>query len=67
MRYAGLSAQILVALGLAVFAGYKADKWLSVPIPILIWLLPLVVLFMMFYKLVKDTSNRKKGDDETKV
>ncbi|RYF86224.1 MAG: hypothetical protein EON98_04335 [Chitinophagaceae bacterium] len=27
MRYAGLGAQILVSLGIAVFAGYHIDKW----------------------------------------
>jgi hypothetical protein len=52
-RYAGLGAQIFVSLGIAVFIGYKADKWLKIPFPLLVWFLPLTVLCMMFYKLIK--------------
>jgi hypothetical protein len=33
LRYAGLGAQIFVSLGIAVFAGYKADKWVQPPFP----------------------------------
>lgn len=59
MRYAGLGAQILVSLGLAVFAGYHVDKWLRTPFPILVWVLPLLVVSMMIYKLIKETSKKK--------
>lgn len=59
MRYAGLGAQILVSLGLAVFAGYHADKWIGVPFPIMVWVLPLLVVSMMIYKLIKETSKKK--------
>jgi hypothetical protein len=61
MRYAGLGAQIFVSLGIAVFAGYKLDKWLSTPIPLLVWLLPFIVLAAMIYQIVKQTSKQKKG------
>jgi hypothetical protein len=64
MRYAGLGAQIFVSLGIAVFAGYKADKWLKTPIPLLVWILPFIVLCTMIYKLIKETSKRKPTDDE---
>lgn len=59
MRYAGLGTQILVSLGLAVFAGYKLDKWLNLSFPLLVLLLPVVVLCMMIYKLIKETSRKK--------
>ncbi|HEX8315586.1 MAG TPA: AtpZ/AtpI family protein [Flavisolibacter sp.] len=59
MRYAGLGAQILVSLGLAVFAGYHADKWLNTAFPILVWVLPLLVVSLMIYKLIKETSKKK--------
>jgi hypothetical protein len=58
MRYAGLGAQILVSLGLAVFAGYHADKWLKLSFPLLVWALPFLVVSMMIYKLIKETSNK---------
>ena len=58
MRYAGLGGQILVSIGLAVFAGYHADKWVNLSFPLLVWLLPLVVVSLMIYKLIKETSNK---------
>lgn len=59
MRYAGLGAQIFVSLGLAVFAGFRLDKWIGFSFPLLVWLLPFVVLGVMIYKLVKETSKKK--------
>ena len=58
MQYAGLATQLLVALGLAVFLGLKADDWLQLNFPLLGWLLPLVVLMAMFYRILKDTSKK---------
>lgn len=60
MRYASLGTQIFVSLGVGVFAGYKADDWLDAPIPLLVWILPLAVLCVLIYKLIKETSKRKK-------
>jgi len=59
LRYAGLGAQIMVSIGLAVFVGLKLDQWLHLPFPLLVWLLPLAVVSLMIYKLIKDTSNKK--------
>jgi len=61
LKYAGLGSQILVSLGIAVFVGYKIDKWLKIPLPLLVWLLPLVVLIGMILKLIKETSGKKNG------
>jgi hypothetical protein len=58
MQYASLATQLLVALGLAVFLGLKADGWLPLNFPLLGWLLPLVVLMAMFYRILKDTSKK---------
>jgi len=58
MRYAGLGMQLFVSLGLAVFAGYKADKWLGMKFPVFVLVLPLIVLFLIIYKLIKETSKR---------
>ena len=55
IRYASLGTQLLVAIGLAVFAGLKADKWLHTS-PLLACVLPLLVLFGIFYKLMKETA-----------
>jgi hypothetical protein len=63
MKYAGLGMQIFVSLGLAVFAGYKIDNWLNIAFPIFVLILPLIVLFLIIYKLIKDTSKRS-GDEK---
>ena len=58
VRYASLGTQLLVAIGLAVFAGLKADKWLHTS-PLLTCALPLLILFGFFYKLIKETASKK--------
>jgi len=59
MRYAGLAMQMMVSLGLAVFLGLKADKGLKLSFPVLSWLLPLLVLITILYRVIKDTNPRK--------
>lgn len=62
MRYAGMGMQFFVSIGIAVYAGYKGDQWLHISFPLLVWLLPLIVVCMLIYKLVKETSKRKIDD-----
>jgi type IV secretory pathway TrbD component len=59
LRYAGMGAQILASLGLAVFIGLKLDAWMRTPFPVLVWVLPLLVIIGMIVKTIKDTSKRK--------
>ena len=58
MRYASLGTQLLAAIGLSVFAGLKADKWLHTS-PLLACVLPLLVLSALFYRLFRETSSKK--------
>lgn len=60
MRYAGLATQLFVSLGLAVWIGHKADAWLQLPLPLLVWVLPFVVLCLLIYKLIKETSKKNR-------
>ena len=57
-QYAGFAIQLLVALGIATYAGLWIDKKLKFTIPLLIWMLPLLVLIMMILKTVKDTNKK---------
>jgi F0F1-type ATP synthase assembly protein I len=61
LKYASLGTQLLAAIGLAVFAGLKLDKWLHT-LPLFACALPLLVLSAIFYKLFRETS-RKKNDE----
>ena len=67
MRYASLGTQIFVSLGIAVFAGYKLDHWLHIALPLFVWLLPFLVLCLMIYKLIKETSKRNGTNNGAKI
>lgn len=58
LKYLGLGTQIMISLALAVFAGLKLDKWLSFSTPLLVWILPLLVLGVMIWRVIKDTSKK---------
>jgi F0F1-type ATP synthase assembly protein I len=61
LRYAGLGSQLLAAIGLAVFAGLKADQWLRTS-PVFACVLPLLALGAMFYKLMRETGKPKNDE-----
>jgi hypothetical protein len=61
LRYAGLSSQVVVAVGVSVFLGMKADKGLKVSFPIFSWVLPLLVIVVLLVQLVKAGSGKKNG------
>lgn len=61
LRYAGLGTQLLVSIGIAVFIGLKADQWLNT-LPLFSCVLPLLVLFATFYKLMRQTDTKKNND-----
>ena len=61
MRYAGLATQMMAGLGIAVFIGIKADKWVRLSFPVFTWLLPLLALAGMLYRIVKETGPQNNG------
>ena len=62
LRYAGLGAQLFASLGISVFIVYKVDQWMNTSIPLAVWVIPLLVLCGMIYRLVKDTSKKKTNE-----
>jgi F0F1-type ATP synthase assembly protein I len=64
MRYASLGTQFLVAIGIAVFFGLKTDKWAHTS-PLFACILPLLTLFGLFYKTMKDTAPKKNSGKKT--
>lgn len=57
-EYAGLAFQLLVSIGIAVYAGKWLDEWIKTGVPIFLWLLPLSVIIGMIFKAIKDTSKK---------
>jgi len=37
------------------------------PLPLFVWLLPFVVLCLMIYKLIRETSKRNKSNNGAKI
>jgi len=60
LRYAGLATQWMVMLLIAVWAGYKIDKWLNWKAPVFIVLFPLGSLIFSLWRIVKEFSKPKK-------
>jgi hypothetical protein len=58
-RYASLSGQVAASVGLSLFLGIKADKWVHGPFPVFSWALPLLVIVLLIVKLVKESSGKK--------
>ena len=61
IRYAGISTQVAASVGVSLFVGIKADKWLKVSFPILSWVLPLLVIVALVVQLIKSSSGGKNG------
>jgi hypothetical protein len=59
IRYAGLSTEVAASVGVSLWLGIKADKWLKVSFPILSWALPLLVIVVLIIQLIKSSSGRK--------
>lgn len=59
LKYAGLATQFLVGIGLAVYGGIQLDKWLRFKMPIAVWVLPLLLISGVIYKIIQDTSAKK--------
>ena len=59
MRYAGLSTQVAVSVGVAVWLGMKADKGLKLSFPIFSLGVPLLVIIYVLIELIKANSGNK--------
>jgi hypothetical protein len=59
MRYAGLTGQFAVSVGVAVWVGVKADRALKFSFPIFSWVVPLVVIVLLLLQIIKANSGKK--------
>ena len=58
-KYAGLGTQFLVGIGISVYAGKKLDERLATGMPLAVWVLPLLLIVAVIYKIIKDTAPKK--------
>ncbi len=62
-KYAGLTAQFLIGIGLFTFFGLKIDNYFEWKTPITVWALPLIFIVAIIIKIVSDTSKKNKPND----
>ena len=58
-KYAGFATQLTVSLAVSVYAGIKLDLLLKFKNPVIVWVLPLLVIVALIYKVIKDTAPKK--------
>ena len=58
-KYAGFATQLIIALGMAVYVGIKLDSVLKFKNPVIVWVLPLLIIVVLIYKVIKDTAPKK--------
>jgi hypothetical protein len=63
LRYAGLTFQFLIGIGLFTFSGIKIDSYFKWKTPIAVWVLPLIFIVSIIVKIVLDTSKQNKPND----
>ena len=66
MRYIGLGSQLMVALGFSIWAGLWLDRRTGISVPLLVWILPLLVIAVTIYKLVKETAADRNGKNKSR-
>ncbi len=54
-----MATQFLVGIGIAVYAGKKLDERLVTGMPLAVWVLPLLLIVAVIYKIIKDTAPKK--------
>ncbi|KAA2240225.1 AtpZ/AtpI family protein [Chitinophaga agrisoli] len=59
LRYAGLAFQMMATLGLAVFVGYKLDRWIGWSFPVLMIIFSLLALTLLLWQIIKDTRRNE--------
>ena len=58
-KYAGFATQVTIALAISVYSGIKLDSFLKFKSPIFVWVLPLIIISVLIYKVIKDTAPKK--------
>ena len=57
-KYAGLSTQFLIGIGVFLYAGYRLDHYLTLNTPFTIWMFPLLFITAVIVKIIRDTSKK---------
>ena len=58
LQYAGIGAEIAVGLAAGILGGRWLDKKIQSSVAVFAWLLPLLILLVIFWKVIKDTSKK---------
>ncbi|WP_343701512.1 AtpZ/AtpI family protein [Chitinophaga sp.] len=59
-RYAGLAFQMMAAIGIALWVGYKLDQWIGMRFPLFMIIFSLLALALLLWRIVKDTGKHDR-------
>ncbi|HCF63242.1 MAG TPA: hypothetical protein DEU93_02915 [Chitinophagaceae bacterium] len=57
-KYAGLATQFFAGIGITLWLGQLADKQFGPSFPLWVWLLPLLLISGMLYRIIRETSSK---------
>lgn len=60
LRYAGLAFQMMAAIGIALWGGYKLDQWVGMRFPLFMIIFSLLALALLLWQIVKDTGKHDR-------
>ena len=58
-KYSSMAIQMLIIIGIGVFAGIKLDKWLHTKFPVFTIVLSLLSIGLALYYFIKETLPKK--------
>ena len=63
LKYAGLTTQFMIGIGLFIFLGIKIDNYFKWKTPVAVWVLPLIFIVAIIVKIVLDTNKKNSPND----
>lgn len=56
LEYSGFAFTLMASAGIATYFGLKLDDWVQFDFPVFVWLLPFIIIVILIFKAIKDTS-----------
>lgn len=58
LRYVGLGTELMGALGLSAWLGYKLDRWMGFSVPVLLIIFPFAAFAVFLWNLIRTTGKK---------
>lgn len=58
LRYAGLGTELMGAMGISAWLGYRLDRWLGFSFPLFLIVFPLAAFGVLLWKLIRSSGKK---------